>query len=161
MRQPRPENFDTKLASRNKPESVDVSGIIPIRPKPPTNRVTEVQGNRVTDLQTNRVTDFADYEVPIYSDLSRLELRLTWEQTEFLESLDRQIAREAPEGDKKDPTYKRITKNSVVRALVEILRRLNPKLDAGRFYNEQDLVKALFAALGERLTDLQTNRPTD
>jgi hypothetical protein len=125
-----------------------------------TNRVTESVSDRVTDLQTNRVTDFTDYDVPDYRQLKRVELRLTWEQNKYLDELISVITRDMPEGERSSPNYKRITKNSILRALVEFARRLNLQVDARKFRNERDLAQALADKLEESLADLQTNRVT-
>jgi hypothetical protein len=126
-----------------------------------TNRVTESVSDRVTDLQTNRVTDFADYDVPDYRQLSRVELRLTWEQNKYLVDLVSEIARDMPEGERSDPHYKRITKNSIIRALVEFARKLNPKVDAKKFRNERDLAQALADEMASLTANSQTNRVTE
>ncbi len=126
-----------------------------------TNRVTESVSHGVTDLQTNRVTDFANYVVSDYRQLKRVELRLTWGQNKYLDDLVTVIARDMPEGDRSDPHYKRITKNSIIRALVEFVRRLELKVDAREFKNERDLAKALAEKIESLTTNLQTNRVTE
>ena len=122
-------------------------------PELQTNRLTESVSNVVTDLQSNRLTDFEDYNVPDYRKLRRVELRLTWEQNKYLDDLEGVISRDMPEGERADPNYKRITKNSVIRALVEIVRRLKLGVDAGNFKNERDLAKSIAAAIRAKLTD--------
>jgi hypothetical protein len=131
------------------------------RKKLQTNRVTESVSNKVTELQTNRVTDYSDYDVPDYRQLKRVELRLTWEQNKYLDDLASVITRDMPEGERSNPEYKRITKNSILRALAEFARRLDPQVDAGKFRNERDLAQALADKIEESLADLQTNRVTE
>jgi len=126
-----------------------------------TNRVTESVSDRVTDLQSNRLTGFADYDVPDYRQLKRIELRLTWDQNKYLDDLASVITRDMPEGERSDPSYKRITKNSILRALVEYVRRLKIQVDARKFNNESDLAQALADKIEESLADLQTNRVTE
>lgn len=126
-----------------------------------TNRATESVSDRVTDLQTNRLTDFTDYDVPDYRQLKRVELRLTWDQNKYLDDLASVITRDMPEGERSNPSYKRITKNSILRALVEYARRLKIQVDARKFNNERDLAQALADKIAESLTDLQTNRVTE
>jgi hypothetical protein len=126
-----------------------------------TNRLTDSQTDRVTELQTNRVTDFADYEVPDYRQLKRVELRLTWEQDNFLNNLESIITRDMPEGERSDPKYKRITKNSIIRALVEYARRVNLRVDATKFKNEADLARAICDQIEKPTADSQTNRLTE
>ena len=93
--------------------------------------------------------------------MERSELWLTEEQTDFLAELSRLISRKRPEGDRSDPEYKRITQNSIIRALVEITRRLEVTVDPRQFKNEQDLAKGIWKALSHRVTDLQTSKVTD
>jgi len=126
--------------------------------QPQTHRVTDLQTNRVTESVTNRLTDFKKYDVPGYRKLQRLELRLTWEQKQYLDRLEGLISRDMPEGERSDPNYKRITRNSIVRVLVEIMRQLNLSVDASSFKSEKDLARDLFNKLTNRLTELQTNR---
>ena len=118
-----------------------------------TNRVTGSVSDRVTDSQSNRLTDFNDYEVPDYRELKRTEMRLTWDQDNYLNQLESKIAREMPEGERSDPKYKRITKNSIIRALVEYARRLDIQVNAGKFRNEADLTEAIAKAIESKLTD--------
>lgn len=124
-----------------------------------THKVTDLQTPKVTESETHRVTDFESYIVPDYRQLQRLELRLTWDQKEYLDRLEALITRDMPEGERSDPNYKRITKNSIVRGLVEILRRLNLSIDASHFKSEKDLTKELFNKLTHKLTELLTDRP--
>jgi len=124
-------------------------------------RVTDLQSLRVTELQSYRLTEFDDYEVPHFREMERSELWLTEEQTDFLVALAKLIARKRPEGEKRDPSYKRITQNSIIRVLVEIARRLKLTVDARNFKNEQDLAKAMWEELSYRLTDLQSSKVTD
>jgi len=119
-----------------------------------SSRVTESVSNRVTDLQSYRVTDFDDYEIPDYRELKRGEMRLTWEQNRYLDDLVSEITRAMPEGERSDPQYKRITKNSIIRALVEIVRRLKLRVDAKNFRNERDLAQALAEALSKSMSKL-------
>ena len=126
-----------------------------------SHRVTDLQTNRVTEFESYRLTDFGDYDVPHYRQMERSEIWLTWEQSDYLGTLEKVISRDRPEGDKADPNYKRITKNSIMRALVEVARRLSVTVDAREFKNEQDLAKAIWEALTNRVTDLQTSGVTD
>ena len=77
---------------------------------------------------------------------------MTWDQKEYLDDLERRIARDAPGVEKGNPTSKRITRSSILRALVEIVRRLQISVNPSRFQNERDLIEALVEALRERLT---------
>jgi hypothetical protein len=126
-----------------------------------THKVPDSQSSRETESETHRLTDFEDYDVPDYRRLRRAELRLTWEQERYLDDLEAVIARDMPEGERANPSYKRITKNSVLRALVEMARRLEVRVDARRFRNERDLAKAVFGAFREKFAKLQTDGVTD
>lgn len=134
----------------------------PLTPKPKQpSKLMNLQTNRVTDLQSDRLTDFSDYEVPDYRKLKRTEMRLTWDQDDYLNQLESKIARDMPEGERSDPRYKRITKNSIIRALVEYARRLDIQVNASKFRNEADLTEAIAKAIESKLNDLQTNRVTE
>jgi hypothetical protein len=126
-----------------------------------THKVTDSQSARATESATHGLTNFEDYEVSDYRSLRRAELRLTWEQERYLDDLEAVITRDMPEGERANPNYKRITKNSVIRALVELARRLEVKVDARRFRNERDLAQALFGAFRDKLAQLQTDRVTE
>jgi hypothetical protein len=143
------------------PKSPTKAEMKPPEKQPQTHRVTDLQTNRVPESGTDRLTEFGDYDVPDYRKLQRLELRLTWEQKEYLDRLEGIIARDMPEGERADPDYKRITRNSIVRVLVEILRRLDLSIDASRFKSEKDLARDVFNKLTDRLTELQTDKPPE
>lgn len=127
-------------------------------PDKQTSRVTKSESPKLLELQTSRVPDFDRYDVPDFRKMQRVEVRLTWEQNKYLDDLEALIGRDAPDGDKSDPSYRRITKNSVIRVMVEILRVLAVEIDASQFKNERDLLKALHDALQQRLSKLQTSR---
>ena len=140
----------------------------PQMPTPPTvstqlqtSRQPESETPRVPEKQTSRVTDFAHYDVPDFRKMQRIEVRLTWEQNKYLDDMEALIGRDAPEGEKSDPNYRRITKNSIIRVVVEILRSLDVQVDASQFKNERDLLIALNQALMERLSKLQSSRLRD
>lgn len=126
-----------------------------------SSRVTEIETPRVPEKQTSRVADFEGYEVPAYQKMQRIEVRLTWEQNKYLDDLEALIGRDAPEGEKSDPSYRRITKNSILRVMVEILRALEIRVDSSEFKNERDLLISLNRALAEQLSKLQTSRHTE
>jgi hypothetical protein len=148
---------DARLASERKKAQ---TAPLPQKPKIKIEG-KDLQSHRVTDSQTNRVTDFADYEVPDYRQLKRVELRLTWEQDNYLNNLESIITRDMPEGERSDPKYKRITKNSIIRALVEYARRVNLRVDATKFKNEADLARAICDQIEKPTADSQTNRLTE
>ena len=121
-------------------------------PDKQTSRVTESETPRVPEIQTSRVPDFDRYDVPDFRKMQRIEVRLTWEQNKYLDDLEALIGRDTPEGEKSDPDYRRITKNSILRVVVEILRALDVQVDASRFKNERDLLAALYEALQNRFS---------
>lgn len=189
MKRPDPTRFTGESQGKRKPDELEMRGFsAPTRgetetgdaektsptssapaSKLQTRGLTESQGHRLTDRQshrvtepvTDRLTDFADYDVPNYRRLKRVELRLTHEQNRFLDVLEENIARERPEGSRSDPDYRRITKNSIVRALVETACRLQLRPDARGLKNERDLVKSVVEELCRRLVELQSNRSTE
>lgn len=131
----------------------------PVLPKPATSsrklqtsRLPESETARVPDKQTSRLPEFAHYDVPDYRKMQRIEVRLTWDQNKYLDDMEALIGRDAPDGEKSDPSYRRITKNSILRVIVEILRSLDVQVDASQFKNERDLLVALNQALKERLS---------
>jgi hypothetical protein len=138
-------------------------------PSRPSNRKGKRASHKVTDLQTSKVskfesyrlTEFDDYRLPVFSDMWRGEVRLTWEQSAYLDQLEKAISRDRPEGDRSDPEYKRITKNSIIRALVELARRLNVSVDANSFRNERDLLEEVVKAVREKFTVSPSHKVTD
>lgn len=127
-------------------------------PEIQTPRLPDSRTSRVPDKQSSRLPDFATYDVPSFQKMQRVEVRLTWEQNKFLDDMEALIGRDAPEGEKSDPAYRRITKNSIVRVLVEIIRALDIQVDASRFKNERDLLNAMYEALRKRTAEHQTSR---
>jgi len=146
----------TKKQRKTQKKKEKVSG-----DKSQTHRLTDLQTHKVTESQTYRLTDFSDYEVPPFNKLFRGELRLTWEQKKYLDELESTIARDMPERERYNPDHQRLTKNSVVRALVEIARRLELTVDASKFKNEKDLIEALAKSVTYRLTESQINEVTE
>ena len=124
-------------------------------------RLTDLQTHKVTESQTYRLTDFSDYEVPPFNELFRGEMRLTWEQKKYLDELESIIVRGMPEREKHNPDHQRLTKNSIIRALVEIARRLELTVDASKFKNEKDLIEALAKSVTHKLTESQTHKDTE
>lgn len=151
---PRREVLDTKpFEVVIPPDPNPLEKVIPSEPDFQTSRVTEFQTTRVPDKQSNRLPDFESYDVPDFRKMQRIEVRLTWEQNKYLDDLEAFIGRDAPEGDKSDPGYRRITKNSIIRVVVEILREIDIQVDASQFKNERDLLKALYQVLKTRLSE--------
>jgi hypothetical protein len=167
---------DSPFFNRVPVHNAEVKRREPVVPQEPTSQQqpTELQTARVTDIQTSRLpnsetsrqpekqssrlTDFDTYDVPSFQKMQRIEVRLTWEQNKFLDDMEALIGRDAPEGDKSDPSYRRITKNSIIRVLVEIIRALDIQVDASRFKNERDLLNALYVAIKNRTANQQTSR---
>ena len=123
-----------------------------------TSRGTESETPRVPEKQTYRVPAFERYDVPGYRKMQRIEVRLTWEQNKYLDDLEALIGRDTPEGEKSDPAYRRITKNSILRVMVEILREMSLDIDASHFKSERDLLKALYQAVSMHFSKLKITR---
>src|SRR5579859_1301778 len=138
-------------------------------PKSVTHRVRKSVTTRVPNLQTSEVPESVSLEVldlsayPIvgFQDLARMELRLTWEQKEYLDRVETAIARNSGGVAKNDPESQRLTKNSLLRALVEIARQLNLGVDSDNFRNERDLIQALFDTLKDAMSKKQTSEVTE
>jgi hypothetical protein len=170
---------DSPFFNRVPVQNAEIMRSEPVVPQKSSNQqqATEFQTNRVTDIQTprvpnsessrlpekqsSRVPDFDTYDVPSFQKMQRIEVRLTWEQNKYLDDMEALIGRDAPEGEKSDPAYRRITKNSIIRVLVEIIRALDIQVDASRFKNERDLLNAIYEALRKRTAEHQTSRVTD
>lgn len=90
--------------------------------------------------------------------MRRIEVRLTLDQIRFLDDLEWELGRSLPDLERADPESRRITKNSIIRVLIEILRSLHLEIDASHFRNERDLLLTLHRLLKERLTDAGTSR---
>lgn len=122
------------------------------QPKPhlQTNRVTEQQTSKVTEFVSNRLTELQTYRVDRWDNLRRLELRLTREQKRYLDDLEEEISNAMPDIERDNPEFQRLTKNSIIRVLVEIAMQLDMRVDASAFHNEGDLLQAVFTALKEK-----------
>ena len=105
----------------------------------------EVQNSRSHEVQK-----FDNYPLLHYRDLEKIDVFITGEQLDFLKNLESVIVRGRPGMEKGNPLHQRLTKTSVVRALVEIIRRLNLTLNPQNFYNERDLLQGLDQALNAK-----------
>lgn len=110
--------------------------------------VADPPGPGVPKLQT--------YGLRNYDQLRRIDVRLTGDQKRFLDTFEEDIRQDMPELERDNPDHRRITKNSVIRVLVELVRQLDLTVDARQFRNEGDLLQALFAALFDKVTEFQT-----
>jgi hypothetical protein len=126
------------------------------------SNTTEVQQSGSAAVQEYRTTavqhspqpsldDLGDYPLLDYRQLKKVDVRLTWEQKEYLDGLEALIARNAPGLEKNNPLSKRITRSAVIRALVEIARRLSLSADPSHLMNERDLLKALVEEFKKKL----------
>ncbi len=127
------------------------------RVKPYSDTVTHSVSDPLSQSHSVTLNHPESYEVPHFRKLKRLHLRLTKPQDKYLTALEDTISDARPEGERSDPNYKRITKNSIIRALVEIARRLDLSVDASSFNNERDLLKALVEELSKRLAELPSD----
>jgi hypothetical protein len=99
---------------------------------------------------------FQSYEVRKFDELRRLDIRITGKQKRFLDDLEEDIRQSMPEGDKENPHSQRITKNSVIRVLLEIARLARLKIDASTFQNEADLLDTIYEELCSKLPKFRT-----
>jgi hypothetical protein len=119
-------------------------------PGVPKSRSTALQQSGTTAVQKSKTKtsgDFQNYQLLDYREYKKLDARLSWEQVRYLNELEALIARRAPGLEKNNPLSKRMTKSSIVRALVEIAMRLSISFDPSTFRNERDLLRALDRAL--------------
>lgn len=123
-----------------------------------TSRLPDSGTSRLTDQQTSSVPDFGSYRVPDYRTMRRIEVRLTLEQIRFLDDLEWELGRSLPDLEKVNLESRRITKNSIIRVLIEILRTLDLDIDASHFRNERDLLLALHQILKVHFSDSGTSR---
>lgn len=138
-------------------------------PTPPSRKTATTPEKEARDLRTSEVPELPGSELPQlrtyelrnYDQLRRLDIRLTGEQKRFLDEMEETIRQKMPEGERDNPLSRRITKNSIVRVLVEIFRQLRLRVDASNFRNEGDLLEALFEKLLQQVTDLGTSEVTD
>ena len=120
-------------------------------PKSRTHGVRKSRSSRVPNSGTTGVPDFRSYDIPNYNKLNRIDLRVTWDQRYFLDDQELMIRRAMPDIERDNPNHRRLTKNSVVRVLVEIARQLELKIDARKLRNEADLLQAYYDALKRQL----------
>ena len=114
------------------------------------------QSSDKPESRTPRLPEIHGYNVRKYDQLRRIDLRLTGKQKRYLDDLFEDIKQDIPEGDRSDPEYRQVTKSSIIRAVLEILRQMQITVDASEFRNEGDLLLALFEALCKRLTESRT-----
>jgi hypothetical protein len=134
-----------------------------------SSKVTELQSSELpkqqsdegTELQPSEVPKLQTYRLRNYDQFRRVEVRLTTSQKRFLDNLEEDIRETMPEGERGNPYSKRITKNSIIRVMVEIMRQLDIKVDARHFQNEGDLLQALFEALCCKVTELRSQEVTE
>ncbi len=156
-----PEAFPTPLSEKieAKEETKQVSATVL-----PDSRSTEVPKYDITELPnyqtaavrkstTQTLDDLSDYPLVDFRQYERVDVRLTWDQKKYLDELEALIARQSPGVEKKNPLSKRITRSSVVRALIEIAKRLEVSVDPSQFQNERHLVKALTEALKHKFCE--------
>lgn len=144
------------------------AGKKPLKAITPKSRTPEVRKSVISEVAKSRspqvpksgsseVLDLSEYPIVTFQELARLDVRVTWEQKEYLDKLETAIVRNTAGSDKSDPESQRLTKNSVLRSLVEIARQLKVNVDASSFRNERDLIKAVFDALRKAMNDLQNS----
>ncbi len=90
--------------------------------------------------QASQVPQLPSGELPKYRTLIPVTARLTEDQLDFLESMERRIMRSRVR------KHERITKNSLIRAAIEALRRV--QFDTVDIADEEELTQRICAALG-------------
>jgi hypothetical protein len=84
--------------------------------------------------------EFGTSELPKFATLIPITARLTEEQLSFLDTLERRIMRS------RRRRHERITKNSIIRAAIELLMALD--LDVHDIADEEELKQRLLASAG-------------
>ena len=98
---------------------------------------SELQESQTSELQMMRSLEVSKFQT---IDV-KLSVLLTSDQLEYLDGMVKEIMRS------RDPAYKkeRITKNTIVRCLVEVLKEVN--LDTKNIPDEEELLRRLKARL--------------
>ncbi len=120
-----------------------------------TPEVTNSASSKPRKSATPAVRKLQTYELTNYDKLFRLDVRLTYDQIAFLDKLEAEIRLNRPDLERNRADHKRITKNSVVRVLIEIMRQIDLQLDASQFYNELDLFDAIYQELKRALSQTE------
>lgn len=94
----------------------------------------EVPLSQIYQKEDKSIPKFQTYEI-------KLTLRLKEDQLEFLSRLEREIMKNRSSDNRKE----RITKNSVIRAMVDTFRNLD--IDTMEIGDEEELVKRLIRAV--------------
>ncbi len=129
----------------------------PVVPDIQSSRQPEIQ-TTVPELQSSDKPDFQTYRVPAFNKMPRIEARITREQNRYLDDLEWEISRSREEADRSQSQFKRITKNSIIRCLIEMLRQFDVKVEARNFQSEQDLLDALVKELHIHISKYQSSR---
>ena len=151
--------FSVSLSTEKPPAS-------PKKTKPPATAVQEygsavLQKSRSAAVQeygTPPLDNLDDYRLLPFREYKKVDARLTWGQKEYLDNLEKLIAREAPGVEKGNPLSKRITRSSIIRALVEIARRLQIAVNPSRFQNERDLIEAVVEAFEQKFREREDEK---
>ena len=117
------------------------------------SRTTALQKSSSAEVQQYSILsldNLDDYPLLDFREYKKIDARLTWDQKEYLDNLERLIVRDAPGVEKSNPLSKRITRSSIIRALVEIARRLQITVNPSRFQNERDLIEAIVEAFEQK-----------
>ena len=181
MLKPKPEKFDPSYKKRltPKPEDIDLSGVVPLKRRksittPPPKAVSkkredknvksispEVMKSRTPGVHKSispELHKLWTYEVQSFKHLKKLDVLFTKAQKIFLRDFLESVEDSMPERERDNPEHRRITKNSIIRVLVEIARQLEIKVDASHFRNERDLLLAVFEAIIERSSEVMKSR---
>jgi hypothetical protein len=107
------------------------------------------QTYKVANLQSNKVTQQKALAVPKYQQLDdRLNVLLTSNQVAVL----RDFAKRVLNNRGKEFRKERITKNTVIRALIDLLPNLTQEINIKNIVDEKDLFERLKAVAVHKLT---------
>jgi len=114
------------------------------RPKTESKKIRKSRSPGVRKFGTSEVQDFSTSEVPKYKTLDLIYFRLRRDQVEFLEGLTREIMAGRDSSYKKE----RITKNTILRTLIDILRELD--IDKENISDEKELLGRIENAIKQK-----------
>jgi hypothetical protein len=100
-----------------------------------TSNTEKISSSEISQKEDKKVPKFQTYEV-------KLTLRLKEDQLEFLSRLEREIMKNRSSVNRRE----RITKNSIIRAMIDTFGNLS--INISEIGSEDELVKRLIKAIG-------------
>jgi hypothetical protein len=100
-----------------------------------TSNTEKISSSEISQKEDKKVPKFQTYEV-------KLTLRLKEDQLEFLSRLEREIMKNRSSVNRRE----RITKNSIIRAMIDAFGNLS--INISEIGSEDELVKRLIKAIG-------------